>query len=162
MMRILNVLVIAALVAAAGYVYRIKFEATQQAEHAAKLRREIARERDSIATLRAEWTKLDNPERIQGLAQRHLTLKPVESIQYVDFAKLPEMRPQIVPPGTADPIAAIIEMTADPDAVTSSIPQASGSTMPPAGVLTTPTGVLTPPAPGALAPAPGALAPAQR
>ena len=62
-----------ALVAAAAYVYEIKFESTLQAERLAKLRSEIRRERDAIATLRAEWAKLDNPVRIQGLAQRHLS-----------------------------------------------------------------------------------------
>ena len=79
MLRVLNILVIAALVLPAAYVYEIKFESTLQAERVAKLRAEIRRERDAIATLRAEWAQLDNPDRIQGLAQRHLTLRPVES-----------------------------------------------------------------------------------
>ena len=68
--------VIVALVVAAAYVYDIKFEATIQAERLAKLRGEIRRERDAIAALRAEWARLDMPGRIQGLAQRHLPLKP--------------------------------------------------------------------------------------
>ena len=62
---------IAALVSAAAYVYKIKFESTLQAERVAKLRMEIRREQDAIAALRAEWSKLDTPARIQELAQRH-------------------------------------------------------------------------------------------
>ena len=73
MMRILNILVIAALVAAAAYVYKIKFESTRQAERLAKLRMEIRQEQDAIAALRAEWSKLDTPARIQELAKRHLS-----------------------------------------------------------------------------------------
>ena len=75
-MRLLNILVIGALIVAASYVYKIKFDSTLQAERVAKLRGELRSERDAIAVLRAEWAKLDAPSRIQGLADRHLTLKP--------------------------------------------------------------------------------------
>src|SRR5205085_287600 len=47
MMRLLNICVIAALIAAAGYVYKIKFESTRQAERVAKLRTELRREHDA-------------------------------------------------------------------------------------------------------------------
>ncbi len=73
---------IAALVLAAADVYKIKFESTRQAQRVAKLRMEIRRENDAIAALRAEWSKLDNPARIQALARRHLPLKPVEGHQF--------------------------------------------------------------------------------
>ena len=112
-MRLLHILVIGALVAAAAYVYEIKFESTLQAERLAKLRTEIRRERDAIATLRAEWAKLDNPVRIQGLAKRHLKLKPVDATQVDAFDKLPA-RPQEAPvQDLDDPIGAIIEQDAD-------------------------------------------------
>ena len=47
--RIFNIVVIGALILAAAYVYRIKFASTVQAEHLAKLRGEVRRERDRIA-----------------------------------------------------------------------------------------------------------------
>ena len=47
--RIFNIVVIGALILAAAYVYRIKFDSTVQAEHLAKLRGEVRRERDRIA-----------------------------------------------------------------------------------------------------------------
>ena len=71
--RVINIVVIGALVLAAAYVYRIKFDSTVQAEHLAKLRSEVRRERDRIAALRAEWGELDNPGRIESLAKRFLT-----------------------------------------------------------------------------------------
>ena len=66
--RILNFVVIGTLVLAAAWVYRIKFDATVQAEHLAKLRSEVRHERDEIASLRAEWGQLDDPilERVKG------------------------------------------------------------------------------------------------
>jgi len=120
MLRLVHVLVVAALVFAAADVYKIKFDSTLQAERVAKLRAEIRRERDLIASLRATWSELDNPERLQGLAQRHLALKPVETTQYDAFDKLPDRPPQVVPPRGDDPIAAIIGRGGD--IATGSIP----------------------------------------
>ena len=106
MMRILNLLVIAALVVAASYVYKIKFDSTLQAERVEKLRHELRRERDTVAVLRAEWARLQSPTRIQGLAERHLTLKSAVSNQFDKFDNLP-LRPLPVPPQD-DPIASMI------------------------------------------------------
>lgn len=128
MMRILNICVIVALVAAAAHVYKIKFESTRQAEKVAKLRREIRVEHDAIATLRAQWSKLDNPARIQELAQRHLHLKQIEPRQFDPLDRLSLRPPDLVPPGTGDPIGYLVE---NPDAVdvpTSSVPSTSAPT----------------------------------
>jgi cell division protein FtsL len=107
-MRLLNFIVIVALVLAAGYVYQVKFESTLQAERVAKLRAEIRRERDAIAALRAEWSKLDAPSRIQALAQRHLTLKPIEPWQFDGLDRVPERGPE-AQPRLSDPIGAMID-----------------------------------------------------
>lgn len=93
-MRFIHLIVVAALVAAAVDVYKIKFELTVQAERVAKLRVEIRREHDAIAALRAEWAQLDNPARIQALTQRHLQLKPMDPLQIEPFDHLPERPPQ--------------------------------------------------------------------
>jgi len=117
-MRLLNILVIAALVVAASYVYKIKFDSTLQAERVAKLRGEIRKERDAIARLRAEWAKLETPGRIQSLAERHLALKPIQPTQFDNLDRLPERPPQIVAPQTSDPIGAMLAP---------SVPEATGS-----------------------------------
>ncbi|MEN3380351.1 MAG: hypothetical protein V7608_395 [Hyphomicrobiales bacterium] len=120
MLRLLHMVVLAALFLAAADVYKIKYESTLQAEKVAKLRGEIRREQDTIANLRAEWSKLDRPDRIQELAQRHLTLKTAEIVNYDPLDRLPERPIPIVPPGVADPLGALIETFADPEAVTGS------------------------------------------
>jgi cell division protein FtsL len=112
-MRVLNFIVAAVLVLAAAHVYRIKFESTVQAERVAKLRAEIVRERDAIAALRAEWSQLDNPARVQALAQRHLALKPLDPTQIDTLDKLPERPPDLVPPDSRDPVGAMIETLSD-------------------------------------------------
>lgn len=120
-LRLVHLLVVAALVFAAADVYKIKFDSTLQAEQVAKLRAEIQRERDAIAALRGAWTELDEPERIQALARRHLSLKPVEVTQYDRLDRLPERPPDVVPPTGDDPIARMIDGDRDP-VTTASIP----------------------------------------
>jgi hypothetical protein len=110
-MRVLNLCVLALLVAAAAYVYEIKFESTLRAERVAKMRADVQRERDAIAALRAEWTTLENPARIQGLARRHLRLLPADATQYDALDRLPERPPKIVQQPPADAIAHTIDNT---------------------------------------------------
>jgi hypothetical protein len=105
-MRLINLIVVIALVCAAAYVYKIKFDSTVQAERVARLHAEIRRERDSVAALRAEWSQLDNPARIQGLAARHLSLTPMDATQVESFERLPDRPSEPVVPETADPIGA--------------------------------------------------------
>ena len=121
LLRLLHIVVLAALVLAAADVYKIKYESTLQAERVAKLRAEIRREQDMIANLRAEWSKLDRPDRVQALAQRHLPLKQVDARQFDALDRLPDRPIELVPPGTADPIGAVIETLVDAETQTGSI-----------------------------------------
>ena len=129
MMRVVHLIVVAALVAAAVDVYTIKFESTVRAERVAKLAAEIRRERDAIAALQAEWAQLDNPARVQALAQRHLALKMLDPAQIEQIDRLPERPPP--PPPPIDAIATIIDAF-EPELPTGtaggSLPRAGGAT----------------------------------
>jgi len=124
-MRLLNICVLILLVAAAAYVYEIKFESTLRAERVAKMRGDVQRERDAIAALRAEWATLDNPARIQGLVRRHLQLLPNEATQYDSLDNLPDRAPVVLQSQAADSIAAMIE-DLDPKASTGGLPGQAG------------------------------------
>src|ERR1700686_2686114 len=117
-MRLLNIMVIGALILAASFVYKIKFDSTLQAERVAKLAGELGRERNAIAILRAEWAKLDTPSRIQGLADRHLALRPIVPTQFDKLDRLPDRPSVVVAPPRDDPIGAMIAP---------SVPDATGS-----------------------------------
>ncbi len=125
-LRVLNFVVIGVLVLAAAWVYRIKFDATVQAEHLAKLRSEVRHERDKIAALRAEWGELDNSARIQALADRFLQLKPIAPTQFDTLDHLSDRPPENVTAST-DPIGDMIENFEEPRAIgtTESIPNAA-------------------------------------
>jgi hypothetical protein len=114
-MRFIHLIVVAALVAAAVDVYRIKFEAAAQAERVGKLRSAIRREHDAIAALRARWAQLDNPARIQALAQRHLSLRPIEDPEVVAPASLPERPPAADTPARPSRGTAVVVLEAVED-----------------------------------------------
>jgi hypothetical protein len=124
-MRIVHVLVIAALVFAAAYVYRIKMDSTSRVERVLQLHAAIREQRDAIAVLHSEWARLDAPLRLQGLAERHLPLKPLNANQYDSLKNLPERPPNLVRPGDPDPIGAMIQTidaATDASSVTGSVP----------------------------------------
>jgi hypothetical protein len=128
-MRIIHLLVVGMLIFAAAYVYRIKMESTSRVERVQRLNAEIREQRDAIAVLRAEWARLDAPLRLQGLAERHLGLKPIVANQYDQLKNLPERQPSFARPGAPDPIGAMIntiEAAADTANVTGSVPAAGG------------------------------------
>jgi cell division protein FtsL len=127
-MRLLNILVIGALILAASFVYKIKFDSTLQAERVGKVAAELRRERNTIATLRAEWSKLDTPARIQGLADRNLKMRPIVSSQFDTLDRLPERPLPTAQPPIQDPIGAMIgPMVASPPTAP---PDATGSIAP--------------------------------
>ncbi len=90
MIRILNVVAIAALVASAIYAYSIKYQTMFRAETVARLRAEIKTEQDRIGILRADWASLTRPERVQALADKLLDLQPLKLDQIVKVDALPD------------------------------------------------------------------------
>lgn len=122
-MRIIHLLVVGMLIFAAAYVYRIKMESTSRVERVQRLNAEIREQRDAIAVLRAEWAKLDSPLRLQGLAERHLVLKPITAQQYDQLKNLPERPPNFT--RDPDPIGSMldtIEAAGTANEITGSVP----------------------------------------
>jgi hypothetical protein len=120
-LRFINIVIIGALILAASYVYRIKYESTVQAERLAKLRGELRHERDLIATLRAKWGELDNPARIETLSKRFLQLKPIAPTQFDPLDRLPERPADDARAANDDPIGNMIGNLQPPEGITGSI-----------------------------------------
>jgi cell division protein FtsL len=90
MLRFLNIAAIVALIGSAVYAYTIKYQTSYRAEQIAKTKIEIKTEHDAIAVLRAEWSFLTRPERMQQLADKYLDLQPLRVDQIVTANSLPE------------------------------------------------------------------------
>ncbi|MBO0662795.1 hypothetical protein J1C48_09410 [Jiella sp. CQZ9-1] len=81
---------------AAAYTYRIKHEAETIEEQVAKVDRKISLEKETISLLQADWTVLDQPARLQRLANIYdaqLQLKPISPEQIVTADELPAPPP---------------------------------------------------------------------
>src|SRR5207342_1009327 len=83
MLRFVNICLVLALVALAYVIYEGKYEARALDEDIGGLRKDIETERDAVAVLRAEWSLLNRPERIERLAQKYLKLAPAKPTQLV-------------------------------------------------------------------------------
>ena len=83
MLRFVNICLVLGLVALAYVIYQVKYEARALDEEIASLNKEIDTERDGLAVLRAEWSLLNRPERIERLAEKYLKLAPVQPRQLV-------------------------------------------------------------------------------
>ncbi len=96
MLRYLNVLAIGALVGSAVYAYSIKYETILYSEQIVKLQHQINAEQDKISMLRAEWSYLVRPERLQMLAERHLDLQQLSNNQIIISAQdIPDQPPRV-------------------------------------------------------------------
>jgi hypothetical protein len=83
-------------VVSGGVLFGVAFEVSALEERLFVLNKEITDDRDAIHVLRAEWSYLNQPERLEGLSQRYLELQPLEGGQIAVIATVPA-RPDTVP-----------------------------------------------------------------
>jgi cell division protein FtsL len=95
MWRFLHVIAIVAVIASAAYVYSVKYQTIYASEQIVKTRHLIAKERDAINVLRAEYAHLVRPDRIQALADKQLDMQPLALTQIVKADELPEAPPKV-------------------------------------------------------------------
>src|SRR5437773_413577 len=90
MLRFVNVCLVLGLVALAYVIYEVKYQARGLDEEIAGLSKDIEAERDGVAVLRAEWSLLNRPERIERLAEKYLKLAPARANQLVTLDTVSE------------------------------------------------------------------------
>ena len=93
MFRTSDIVLIAAMVAAAAFTYKTKHEAEDRQAELRKIEQQIRFEEDTIDILKADWSLLTQPVRLDRLAKIYegeLGLKTVEPTQIVRLSELPE------------------------------------------------------------------------
>jgi hypothetical protein len=111
MIRWLQVFSVLAAVGAAIFVFQVKYRAEHVAEHVAELQRQVDSTNESVSALKAEWSYLIQPDRVQDLVGRHsaqLNLVPLDTRQITTFDKLP-FRPAGPKPEDEAALSAILE-----------------------------------------------------
>jgi cell division protein FtsL len=94
MWRLLHLVAIGALIGSAAYVYRLKYQAIFEAEQIVKIKHQIARTKDEIGVLHAEYEHLARPDRVQELADKLLQMQPLALNQIVRPEDIPEKNNQ--------------------------------------------------------------------
>ncbi len=106
MLRLLDFVFIAGVLLIAAAVYDLKNLSEDAAERVASLSAAIETEQNRIRLLRAEWSVLNQPARLQALVERyneHLGLATLEARQIAPIESLPTRRFEADPIG-ADPV----------------------------------------------------------
>ncbi len=84
-------------------LFHVKYQVQDLEEELSRLNAAILKEQQQIHVLRAEWSYLNTPSRLEELAARHLDLGPVETAQIGSVSSLPwrpAFRSRAAPAGT--------------------------------------------------------------
>lgn len=86
----LSTLLWALLVGASGYaMFQVKYEVIQLEDQLGRVTHHIADDREQIRVLKAEWSFLNQPSRLDQLARRYLHLGPIATAQIGRLDTLP-------------------------------------------------------------------------
>src|SRR5258707_5135555 len=89
MIRLLSAIGVTLLILVSFGLYNGVYAAKAHERELLALAAEIAKEGEAIRVLKAEWGYLNQPERLQELARKHLALAPTNPNQIVVLASLP-------------------------------------------------------------------------
>lgn len=70
--------------------YWVSHQVERLEKRYAEIQSDILAEQESIHVLQAEWSYLNNPERIERLSQQYLSLAQIEVLQMASINDLPE------------------------------------------------------------------------
>ena len=114
MVRYINIFFVLLVLVGTASVYDVKLTAERSASRVAELKREIDAERETIRHLKAEWSMLNQPERLQGLVERYneyLQLQPLNVHQIVSPEELPARPVMLEPIGGDLPMSGLAGST---------------------------------------------------
>ena len=83
---------------AGGVLFQTSYDVQDLEEKLAGLNRKIIHEQESIQVLKAEWSYLNDPSKLEQMAQSYLALQPTEPRQYVALDLIPMRPADAVPP----------------------------------------------------------------
>lgn len=83
MMRLVNLFALVLAAFAVIFLYDYKYEARRFEKRVQELNKQIAKEQDAIAVLKAEWSHLNQPHRVERLARKFLPLKSANERQII-------------------------------------------------------------------------------
>jgi hypothetical protein len=111
MMRLVNIVLVAAMLIGMSVVYAIKYDSGRASANLVRLERAIGQEREAIATLNAEWSLLNQPRRLQEFAERYHSYLDLDRLAPDQIATIDDI--PMRNPATADPARSIAQIIAN-------------------------------------------------
>lgn len=113
MSRLINLLLILFVLMGAFWLFQVKHQAKEEGGKIAILRGQIQEEKDALLLLKAEWSYLNRPQRIQRLTNEfsnQLGLKAIEPYQIGDINDVPDRSGDATLPGAVvDDLEGLLE-----------------------------------------------------
>lgn len=104
MLKTIDIVLIAVMISGAAWTFKIKYEAESLEAQVAAVERKSQLERETISLLDADWSLLNQPDRLQRLAEAFkgdLALEPVKPEQIVEPEDLPAQPISLMPNATS-------------------------------------------------------------
>ena len=109
--RIINLVLLTLMIVGAAVTYDMKYKAELAANRVASLQADIARQKQEIVLLKAEWSMLTQPARLQATITQyadHFQLQPFSPDQIASIDEIPMKQAPGTGPSAADKVARII------------------------------------------------------
>ena len=91
MLKTFNVVLIGLMLLGAGVVYLLKYDSERAAARISKLQHKISDTREAIAGLKAEWSLLNQPRRLQDLVDKYHNYIELERLEPGQIATIDEI-----------------------------------------------------------------------
>lgn len=69
-------------------LFHIKYQVIALEQETSQTKKRIQETHESIHVLKAEWSHLNDPKRLQHLAQKHLNIGPIKGSQFIPMKML--------------------------------------------------------------------------
>jgi hypothetical protein len=130
MLKTINVILVCLMLGGAGVVYLMKYDSERAAGRISRLQHDIVEKRQQIASLKAEWSMLNQPRRIQELVEKYrsyLELDALDPNQVASIEEIPLRQAAKTDMTTPDPNKPVSRMLAigKPSDLTGSLPKKS-------------------------------------
>ena len=113
MLKIINAFLVMTVLVSGYALYGLEHATRGEERRIAVTRQKIDEAREAIKLLKAEWSSLTRPERIQKLAEQNLNLEPTRAQQFVSLddllTKVPASVPVKLEEDGKDPIGDILK-----------------------------------------------------
>ena len=69
-------------------LFQLKYHVVQLEQKLTLVQRKIAEKKEAIHVLKAEWSHLNEPQRLQKLVEKHLAMSPLHAFQLISLSDL--------------------------------------------------------------------------